>query len=59
MLDWYQRQVPVDFIRDGDLEVMAAPADFLGVNYYETKRVAAGLRTSPTTRPGSSRPPTM
>jgi beta-glucosidase len=40
MLDWYQRQVPVDFIRDGDLEVMAAPADFLGVNYYETKLVA-------------------
>ena len=40
MLDWYQRQVPVDFIRDGDMEVMAAPADFLGVNYYETKLVA-------------------
>jgi beta-glucosidase len=41
MLDWYQRQAPLDFIRDGDMEIIAAPADFLGVNYYETKRVAA------------------
>jgi len=41
MLDWYQRQVPVDFIRDGDLAAIAAPTDFLGVNYYETKTVAA------------------
>jgi beta-glucosidase len=41
MLDWYQRQVPVDFIRDGDLATIAAPTDFLGVNYYETKTVAA------------------
>jgi beta-glucosidase len=41
MLDWYGRQVPVDFIRDGDLPVVAAPTDFLGVNYYETKTVAA------------------
>jgi beta-glucosidase len=40
MLGWYERQVPVDFIRDGDLRVIAAPADFLGVNYYETKTVA-------------------
>jgi beta-glucosidase len=40
MLAWYERQVPVDFIRDGDLRVIAAPADFLGVNYYETKTVA-------------------
>jgi beta-glucosidase len=40
MLDWYGRQVPLDFIRDGDLPVVAAPTDFLGVNYYETKTVA-------------------
>lgn len=40
MLDWYARQVPVDFIRDGDMQVVAAPTDFLGVNYYETKMVA-------------------
>jgi beta-glucosidase len=40
MLGWYERQVPLDFIRDGDLRVIAAPTDFLGVNYYETKTVA-------------------
>jgi beta-glucosidase len=40
MLGWYERQVPIDFIRDGDLRAIAAPADFLGVNYYETKTVA-------------------
>jgi beta-glucosidase len=40
MLDWYGRQVPVDFIRDGDMAVIAAPMDYLGVNYYETKSVA-------------------
>jgi len=41
MLDWYGRQVPIDFIHDGDMRVVAAPTDFLGVNYYETKTVAA------------------
>jgi beta-glucosidase len=40
MLAWYERQVPIDFIRDGDMRVAAAPTDFLGVNYYETKTVA-------------------
>jgi beta-glucosidase len=40
MLAWYGRQVPIDFIQDGDMQVVAAPADFLGVNYYETKTVA-------------------
>jgi beta-glucosidase len=40
MLGWYERRVPIDFIRDGDLGVIAAPTDFLGVNYYETKTVA-------------------
>jgi len=39
MIDWYQRQVPIDFIRDGDMRIVAAPTDFLGVNYYETKAV--------------------
>jgi beta-glucosidase len=41
MLDWYGRQVPIDFIRPGDMQEVAAQADFLGVNYYETKTVAA------------------
>jgi beta-glucosidase len=40
MLDWYGHQVPIDFIRDGDMQAIAVPADFLGVNYYETKTVA-------------------
>jgi beta-glucosidase len=40
MLDWYGQQVPIDFIRDGDMQVVAAPTDFLGINYYETKTVA-------------------
>ena len=41
MLDWYGQQVPIDFIRDGDLRAISAPTDFLGINYYETKTVAA------------------
>ncbi len=40
MLAWYGRQVPIDFVRDGDMQMMAAPTDFFGVNYYETKTVA-------------------
>jgi beta-glucosidase len=40
MLDWYGQRVPLDFIGDGDLPVIAAPADFLGVNYYVTKTAA-------------------
>jgi beta-glucosidase len=40
MLSWYQNQVPIEFIRDGDLQTAAAPIDFLGINYYETKIVA-------------------
>ncbi len=41
MLDWYGRQVPIDFIAPGDMQAVAEPADFLGVNYYETKTVVA------------------
>ncbi len=40
LLDWYGRLVPIDFIRDGDLKSIAAPLDFSGINYYETKTVA-------------------
>jgi beta-glucosidase len=43
MLDWYGAQVPIDFVRDGDLGVIAAPMDFSGINYYETKTVASDL----------------
>ena len=41
LLDWYAAQVPIDFIRAGDLATIAAPVDFCGVNYYETKTVEA------------------
>jgi beta-glucosidase len=40
MLAWYGRSASTDFVRDGDLAVIAAPTDFLGINYYETKVVA-------------------
>jgi beta-glucosidase len=39
MLDWYAGQVPIDFIGDGDLKVIAAPMNFSGINFYETKTV--------------------
>jgi beta-glucosidase len=41
MLAWYGTQTPIDFILDGDLAVISAAIDFLGLNYYETKTVAA------------------
>ncbi len=41
LLDWYAAQVPIDFICGGDLATIAAPVDFCGVNYYETKTVVA------------------
>ncbi|MEV4012402.1 GH1 family beta-glucosidase [Nonomuraea angiospora] len=31
----------VDFIRDGDLDIIAAPLDGLGINYYNPTRIAA------------------
>jgi beta-glucosidase len=35
MVERYERLVgPLDFVRDGDLETIAAPLDFLGVNFY-------------------------
>ena len=32
---------PPESVRDGDLEVIRAPIDFLGVNYYNPQRIAA------------------
>ncbi|AQZ69191.1 Beta-glucosidase [[Actinomadura] parvosata subsp. kistnae] len=31
----------LDFVRDGDLETIAAPLDALGINYYNPTRIAA------------------
>jgi beta-glucosidase len=40
MLDLYAQRVgPLDFIRPGDLAEIAAPIDFLGVNFYSPLRV--------------------
>lgn len=47
MWEIYDRAVPR--IEDGDLETIAVPADFLGVNYYN-RRVAAD-NSSPTGKP--------
>jgi beta-glucosidase len=32
---------PAESVRDGDLAVISAPMDFLGVNYYNPQRIAA------------------
>jgi beta-glucosidase len=32
---------PPDSVRDGDLEIIHAPIDFLGVNYYNPERITA------------------
>jgi beta-glucosidase len=42
MVELYERQVgPFDALREGDLEAIAQPIDFLGVNFYHPNRVAA------------------
>jgi beta-glucosidase len=44
----------IDFVEDGDLEAIAAPTDFLGVNYYSPRRVrAAGDEFGWAVQPGS------
>lgn len=52
----YEERVgPLDAVRDGDLEVIGRPIDFLGVNYYFPARVradAAALPLGLTTVPG-------
>ena len=42
MLELYEREVgPLDGIQEGDLETIAQPLDFLGVNFYRPNLVAA------------------
>jgi beta-glucosidase len=38
---------PIEAIREGDLEVISRPIDFLGVNYYFPSRVRADPRAEP------------
>ena len=43
MVELYEEHVgPLDAIEDGDLETIAQPLDFLGVNFYRPNLVAAG-----------------
>src|SRR5581483_4313281 len=40
MVELYEREVgPLAAVRDGDLDVISTPLDFLGVNYYNPMRV--------------------
>lgn len=50
---------PPGFVQDGDMEVIATPLDFLGLNYYTTLPVAVGAeeRDDPERAPGSDQPP--
>ncbi|GAA2502558.1 GH1 family beta-glucosidase [Streptomyces gobitricini] len=41
------------FVRDGDLEVIGAPVDSLGINYYSPTVVAAGTTEAPSPWPGT------
>ena len=48
----------MDFVEPGDLETIAAPSDFLGVNYYSPRRVTAagdefGWRVQPADESGA------
>jgi beta-glucosidase len=39
---WEAAAGPLDFVRDGDLELIGARSDFIGVNYY-TRRIVSAL----------------
>jgi beta-glucosidase len=39
--DYYRGVTDFSFVRDGDLETIAAPIDFFGINYYERHLVRA------------------
>jgi beta-glucosidase len=46
MVKHYRSESDFSFIRDGDLEKISQPLDFLGVNYYFRHTVADGRRES-------------
>jgi beta-glucosidase len=46
MLEHYRPESDFSFVRDGDLEKISAPIDFLGVNYYMRHTVVGGRRES-------------
>jgi len=41
MLEWYSEKVDLSPLRDSDLQTIASPIDFLGVNFYEYHVVEA------------------
>jgi beta-glucosidase len=43
MVEWYANSFD-GVVADGDLDIIAAPIDFLGINYYFRQHVAAGSR---------------
>lgn len=45
MVDIYRSEgwLPQDLIRDGDMEEIAAPIDFLGINYYTTVEISGDI----------------
>jgi beta-glucosidase len=48
MRDLYEQRVgPLDAVREGDLDVIAHPIDFLGVNYYFPSRVRTDAADEP------------
>jgi beta-glucosidase len=46
MVEHYRPESDFAFVRDGDLETISAPMDFLGVNYYFRKTVVDGQGNS-------------
>jgi beta-glucosidase len=46
MLGHYAPDSDFSFVRDGDLDTISAPVDFLGVNYYMRHTVVDGQRAS-------------
>ncbi len=42
MVEYHRAVSDLEFVRDGDLELIAAPLDYLGVNYYEQHVVSVG-----------------
>ena len=63
MLDDYRRRGRFEgdlpsFVHDGDFDVIAAPIDFLGINYYTSLRISAGADESEETGvPAGPNPP--
>ena len=41
MLAWYADRADLEALNDDDLELIATPLDFFGINYYEQHRVVA------------------